>query len=145
MEVSLDGLPLAEAGKLAWARVQAWGRTHGEANLATLLARFAADRRGALDPAFTQPGSPQEPANSRLATQPHTPRQRRRRRRRQRQRRRQPTRKVAGSATASRLQGALRRATAAQAIVPASGEARGERATEEKAADERDAEAEEAE
>jgi hypothetical protein len=51
MEVSLDGLPLAEAGKLAWARVQAWGRTHGEANLATLLARFASDRRGALDPA----------------------------------------------------------------------------------------------
>jgi len=50
MEVSLDGLPLAEAGKLAWARVQAWGRTHGEANLATLLARFAADRRGVLDP-----------------------------------------------------------------------------------------------
>jgi hypothetical protein len=51
MEVSLGGLPLAEAGKLAWARVQAWGRTHGEANLATLLARFASDRRGALDPA----------------------------------------------------------------------------------------------
>ena len=46
---------------------------------------------------------------------------------------------------AARLQGALRRATAAQATVPASGEARGERATEEKAADERDAEAEEAE
>ena len=41
MEVPLDGLPLAEAGKLAWARMRAWGRAHGEAKLAALLRQHA--------------------------------------------------------------------------------------------------------
>jgi len=43
MEVSLDGLSLAEAGKLAWARMRAWGGVHGEAKLAALLQQHASE------------------------------------------------------------------------------------------------------